>query len=115
MSGSPWWYSGDDEATSAGSASSEESSAPRSGTDWGALLSGAQRMVDWATEAVMAPHAEHSDPRAHPECLICRGITLLGDSGATSTPADDEREQTDPSSPAQGIQWIPIREDPGAP
>jgi hypothetical protein len=45
-------------------------------------------MVDWATERVMAPHAEHADPREHPDCVLCRTMTVLGDVGLRS-PAPD--------------------------
>jgi hypothetical protein len=127
MTGSPWWYSGDDEASSqddrprettseTGDATSQtgESAGSRLGADWGALLSGAQRVVDWATETVMAPHSEHADPREHPQCLICRTLALLGENGpAAPTAKADAREATD-ATPATGIEWIPIREDPTA-
>jgi hypothetical protein len=27
----------------------------------------------------MAPHAEHADPAEHPDCMVCRTVTLVGD------------------------------------
>ena len=92
--------------------------------DWTALVAGAARMVDWATERVMAPHAEHADPAEHPECMVCRTVTLIGDpvglmGGGQWSPADREpagssvdeaAAEPDPGSRAQPIRWIPIVE-----
>lgn len=111
----PWWYSGDEEGPGE---QGDEPPAPESGAtggglgDWTALLSGAARMVDWATSAVMAPHAEHDDPAEHPTCVVCRTITLVGDpgglvpggSGAPTAPAQEPRQ-------APSVIWIPIRDE----
>ena len=74
----PWWVSGGEEAV-------EPSPEPKpdGALDWGSLATGAQRLVDWATERVMGPHAEHQDPSAHPDCMVCRAMLLIGESGAT--------------------------------
>jgi hypothetical protein len=155
----PWWYSGDGDEyedsaervaraaaadvastqpevddRSSEDASEEDESNGGGGRDWTALVAGAQRMVGWATERVMAPHAEHADPREHPDCVLCRTMTVLGDVGLRSPapdPAgdrptadadlddgdsdDDAAEGDDapdeacgPRGPAQ-IEWIPIR------
>jgi hypothetical protein len=128
----PWWFSGDDEqdsdgdraprtkkpvvseesATSDESATSEESG-DSPGMDWSTLMAGAQRMVDWATEKVMAPHAEHDDPAEHPQCMVCRTILLVGDRSGLGTPMADN-DPTVPTAPhvdrPAPIQWIPIRD-----
>jgi hypothetical protein len=155
----PWWYSGDgdeyedsaervsraatadvastqpegDDRSSAGAREEGESNGGGA-RDWTALVVGAQRMVDWATERVMAPHAEHADPREHPDCVLCRTMTVLGDVGLRSPapdPArdlltadadhddddadDDDAEGDDAPEEARGplgraqIEWIPIR------
>jgi hypothetical protein len=129
MSGrSPWWYSGEEEEgppTEPGSreeAEPDDDTSPASALDWGALLTGAARMVDWATSAVMAPHAEHVDPADHPQCVVCRTITLVGDpTGLLPRPAPTADSASDapeslwsaaprPAEPAVGIVWIPIVE-----
>lgn len=136
----PWWYSGDDEGPAAdapgttnaaeGAAGPERSQGGDSatGVDWTALVVGAQRVVEWATERVMAPHAEHAEPAEHPECMVCRTLVVLGESGAgPMPPAPDAHEahasgaqvpadpgEADPMSMPRGpgqIQWIPIREE----
>jgi hypothetical protein len=142
MSGkTPWWYSGEgddgeivaetpsspeayspqtpDDASPGASAENEESAG--GARDWTALVMGAQRIVDWATERVMAPHAEHQDPAEHPDCVVCRTMAVLGDVGLRSPApvyedAEAEQDVNDVSSPGEGaarrpdvIQWIPIR------
>ena len=128
----PWWYSGGPEGDGAETAGSEaeridepgaghddenstnadgESAA---GMDWTLLVAGAQRMVDWATERVMAPHAEHGDPAEHPQCVVCRTIVLVGDAGGMGVPGPDDDVAESNGGPAP-IVWIPIREDAGRP
>jgi hypothetical protein len=119
----PWWYSGDDQPSDEQpnpdeqpTAAGTDGAAPTAGVDWSILMAGAQRMVDWATDKVMAPHAEHDDPSEHPQCMVCRTIVLVGDSsGRGPGPA----EPADPEAPAattatdgapEAIRWIPIRD-----
>ena len=92
--------------------------------DWTALVAGAARMVDWATERVMAPHAEHDDPAEHPDCMVCRTVTLIGDpvglmtSGQRRSPDDEDAAQVADAplaeaaetTGAQPIRWIPVVE-----
>lgn len=141
----PWWYSGDDEEPPAADApgarsAAEDAAGPErtpggesaTGVDWTALVVGAQRVVEWATERVMAPHAEHAEPAEHPECMVCRTLVVLGERGAgPMPPAQDAPEApspapqepvdpagADPTSMPHGpgqIQWIPIREEFVAP
>lgn len=71
-------------------------------------------MVDWATERVLAPHAEHTDPADHPECMVCRTVTLIGDPVGLLSPAETTGAATTGSAAATGaqpIRWIPIVED----
>ena len=105
----PWWYSGDDAqpgtpidpADAAEGAGQTASDGPTAGMDWSALLAGAARMVDWATSAVMAPHAEHDDPEQYPDCVVCRTLVLVGEPMAPPSPAPE---------PAEPITWIPFRD-----
>jgi hypothetical protein len=79
-------------------------------------------MVDWATEKVMAPHAEHVDPRQHPQCVVCRTMVLLGE--VPTSPGDAAPDaDLGTASPADGppatrptsIEWITIRGEGGEP
>jgi len=119
----PWWYSGGAEAEPAPDSAPEagtdpdpdaDDGAPDSGMDWSMLVAGAQRMVDWATERVMAPHAEHDDPAQYPQCVVCRTLLLVGDSGGLPDVEDGLDRDEAPDGPAP-IVWIPIREDGGRP
>jgi hypothetical protein len=140
MSGerSPWWYSGDDELGDRGESvpppgpadSVESTSGTADDTDpdasapvdWMGLLSGAARMVDWATTAVMAPHAEHADPADHPQCLVCRTILLVGDPSDLLRPkAEPDDAPVDADEPvivdarvregALAVTWIPFADE----
>jgi hypothetical protein len=132
----PWWYSGDDDLPVAGQVADTagvpeptadpEPSAGEGPTamDWTALVAGAARMVDWATERVIAPHAEHENPAEHPDCMVCRTVALIGDPAGLMTqrpPADDGPAAPDEGDDAPGpwraerqcaqpIRWIPIVE-----
>lgn len=97
----PWWYSGSEESGSEESGSDAPVAGPM---DWTALAAGAQRLVDWATERVMAPHAEHVDPAAHPQCVVCRTLLVIGDRSGTSS--GEPTAETRPT--ADDIAWIPI-------
>lgn len=106
--GAPWWFSGDEPDEPDEPKASTGPSVP--GLDWTALASGAQRLVDWATERVMAPHAEHDDPRAHPQCVVCRTMLLIGE--RATPPAEEEQTRPDAADDAADdsaeIVWIPI-------
>ena len=132
----PWWYSGDDDETVpvepvSPDAAPESDATPdpddsSSAMDWTALVAGAARMVDWATERVMVPHAEHTDPSLHPDCMVCRTVTLIGDPvglmAGGSRPSADAEAGDDTEAAASGpvassgpqpIRWIPIIEPGG--
>lgn len=140
--GRPWWYSGDeDDAVASVEADAEPDSEPQSaepqadeppsgegsGIEWTALLMGAQRMVDWATERVMAPHAEHDVPADHPQCVVCRTMVLIGEGRSpvaeetTESSSADGRDQADDVVDGAArvrdrqIAWIPIRPGAGEP
>jgi hypothetical protein len=130
----PWWYSGDDEEPLASDAAGPGTPAPdeapgaatgegSGGVDWTALVVGAQRVVEWATERVMAPHADHADPSDHPECVVCRTMVVLGEPGSAPPPptgapsrtaqegdAGDAAEWAAMPAAVEQIQWIPIRD-----
>ena len=105
----PWWYSGGDDGEPDEAAPDEASESAT--TDWMGLLAGAVRMVDWATSTVMAPHSEHEDPAEHPECLVCRTITLVGDPvGLTTTVA--RAGATAAAAPLPEVRWLPFEPGP---
>lgn len=90
MSGhTPWWFSGEP----------EEARASRPRVDLGQFTSGAQFLLDLARQALVAPHAGHTTPADHPECLICRTMAVVSEASttATSAPADASR-----------IEWITL-------
>ncbi|MEY4136223.1 MAG: hypothetical protein RL205_351 [Actinomycetota bacterium] len=95
----PWWFSGD---ASAGEPSSGDvpnsSDAPGTGMTLGSLIAGAQQLFDWASELMLAPHADHGDPREHPDCLVCKGTALV--QGVRSEASAPRAERT--------ISWIPV-------
>lgn len=99
--GAPWWFSGDEPEDS-----EEQKPSPGPSVDWTALATGAQRLVDWATERVMAPHAEHDDPHAHPQCVVCRTLLLIGE--RPPPPSPDAASPAAASDSAPDIAWIPI-------
>ena len=127
----PWWYSGDgskepvephepvepndakepvepyQDAQPGGASSDGPEPGDSAPVDWMGLLAGAARMVDWATSAVLTPHAEHADPAEHPQCVVCRAILLVGDRGAAV--AEEPRD----AAPAPRIRWIPVVDEPG--
>ena len=105
----PWWYSGDQPDDAPSLDDPTDSSRESSGTDWMSLLSGAQRVVDWAAERVMAPHAGHADPAAHPDCLVCRSMLLVGE--RFLGPFGGERREMPPRHRPPEIVWIPIRDE----
>jgi len=100
----PWWFSGDSSAgepVSGEAASGGSSTAPGSsdsGMTLGSLIAGAQQLFDWASELVLAPHADHADPREHPDCLVCKGTALV--QGVRSEPAAPRA--------SRAIEWIPV-------
>lgn len=114
MSGQqPWWYSGADRPGADRSGSdrpgAEESPPPDAaagGPGLGDLVSMASTLVDWATDRVMAPHADHADPAAHPQCLICRATRVLG--AATASGGAEPRV-------GREIRWIEIDDGPADP
>jgi hypothetical protein len=110
----PWWFSGGEEPDEGpgdeGTEPSSETGADQESVpiDWTTLVSGAMRMMDWATGAVMAPHAEHDDPTEHPQCVVCRGILLMGrQETVPEAAAPDEQRH----AAATSITWIPISDE----
>ena len=99
----PWWYSG--AAPQEGAHRAEGSPEPaepdretRARFDLAGLASGAQQLVDLARQALLAPHAGHEDPRDHPECMLCRTMSALGE-----VRAGPER-----AAPGPGVEWIAL-------
>lgn len=102
--GTPWWYSGDpvgDHATDPSPGSDDRPTRGRfevPGLDLAGLASGAQQLVELARQALLAPHAAHDDPRAHPDCVICRTMAALGEA----------RVERDAPTRSTGIEWITL-------
>lgn len=100
MTNPPWWFSGDE--------ADDAPSPPR--FDPGALIAAASQLVDWATEKIVTPHAEHDDPSEHPTCVLCRSASVLqglsGTSEITVQTADQTTQPADEQA-LSGIRWIP--------
>ena len=120
----PWWYSAQGQSRASDGSASEGSSPGADGSDGpaaegpssgapslGDFVSMASTLVEWATDRVMAPHAEHTNPAEHPQCLICRASRMLG--AATESASSDAPVATERSAGA--IAWIPITDDPSDP
>lgn len=73
----PWWFTGD----------APQSKPP---LDLSGLASGAQFVVDWARESLLATHQTHLDPADHPQCLMCRAMDLFGAAAAPTPPDEGE-------------------------
>lgn len=86
----PWWFSGDEVA--------DDARRPSGGVDFGALAAGASQVVDWARSLIVAPHAEHLDPRDHPQCVICQATRFMG---VVSDPSSAP-------SPRPEVEWIDV-------
>lgn len=69
------------------------------------LVSGVGQALTWARETVVTPHAAHTDPAQHPECVICRGMTMV--QGALPTSAPDTGAD-DAGRGAASVRWIPV-------
>ena len=82
----PWWFSEEEE---------EQPVAGKSMDLW-ALLGSVQRLAGWAqqmtAEQVLAPHADHTDPSAHPTCLVCRTMAVLADVRGFADPGGGSTE-----------------------
>lgn len=63
------------------------------------LVAGVGQAMSWAREAVVAPHALHQDPTQHPECVICKGMTVVQGAAQQGAPA---------SEPPAEVRWIPV-------
>ena len=60
---------------------------------------------------MLAPHAEHDDPREHPSCLLCRAQRFMGEGPdavdvPVSQPSNDAAESVTRTPGV--IQWLPI-------
>jgi len=95
----PWWFSGDSSAgEQAPSDAPKSADSSESGMSFGSLIAGAQQLFDWASDLVLAPHADHADPSEHPDCLICKGTALV--QGVRSEPLEPRR--------VREVSWIRV-------
>lgn len=106
----PWWYSGPRDGTDGDAA--EHAAADRAAVGLAGLIDGAQRLVGWAAQTVLTPHAQHASPAEHPACVLCQASTLFADApsvlerlAARSQP-DGPEPTGDPS-----IRWLPVRDE----
>lgn len=133
----PWWYSAaegepdGDPRQESGSTSGRESGSVgpdgRSMDVW-ALLGSLQRLATWAQQVtadqVLAPHAEHEDPTAHPTCVMCRTMAVLADvrgfagtgagrSGGTGQSTGEPADHVGSAAAADaGIRWLEVHRGP---
>lgn len=63
------------------------------------LVAGVGQAMAWARDAVVAPHASHTDPAEHPECVICKGMSVV--QGANGQSAETPAASTP-------IRWVPV-------
>lgn len=93
-----------------------------SSLDAAGLVSGVGQAMAWARETVVAPHAAHGDPGEHPECVICRGMTMVQSATGQSATGQAATGQAAPASstsstaPTTVTRWVPVtrRERPAA-
>jgi hypothetical protein len=101
----PWWFSEEEE---------EQPSAGKSLDLW-ALLGSVQRLAGWAqqmtAEQVLAPHAEHTDPSAHPTCLVCRTMAVLADVRGFADPGGSSIDE-DTTVRAARTLWLKVHRGP---
>jgi hypothetical protein len=100
----PWWYSEEEDEPSGGKS-----------LDLWALLGSVQRLAGWAqhmtAEQILAPHAEHSDPSAHPTCLVCRTMAVLADVRGFAEPGGSPAEGG-ASVRETGTLWLKVHRGP---
>ena len=106
----PWWFSGHGaeqsedrrhDPTAEGGAGFSFAGVRLGGLTLSNITAGAQQLVDLARHALVTPHAEHSDPREHGDCILCRALTLIAQ---TADPVDRGRN---------AVAWIDL--DPPQP
>lgn len=109
MNTPPWWYSGDEsERIPSDDADGNERSMR---IDPSGLIAAANQLVDWATERIVTPHAEHGDPSEHPTCVLCRSASVIA--GLTPTAPPGAAAMGEPH--AAPVRWIPCTDQRGAP
>lgn len=92
----PWWLSGNDDSGS-GSAG-ESSQGPNSSWDVASMLGMVTSMAgQWWAASGASDHPDHGDPSEHPDCVMCKGLLMLG--SATTAPAAE----------LPTVRWLPIR------
>lgn len=106
MTTPPWWYSGDERDGDRADDRAERSMR----IDPSGLIAAANQLVDWATERIVTPHAEHSDPAEHPTCVLCRSASVI--SSLTSTAPSDV--PTMGETQVSPVRWIPTEDQRGA-
>ena len=91
----PWWFSGE---------GSDPPPDRPSDTNWLSLLGSLGAMLgevagDWWAASGAGAHSEHTDPKEHPSCVICKAMTTV-----TVTLAEPEGREL----PA--VRWLHVRQ-----
>ncbi len=93
----PWWL-GDDARDRD---DSDSSGSDKKASDFAGQVTG---WVTWlqglAQQRIVEPHRQHTDPREHPTCVLCRTSMLVD----TADPRESET-----------IVWVPTTIDPTLP
>ena len=91
----PWWLSDNEEPSDQGSSSRD------SGSSWdmASMLGMVTSMAgEWWASSGASDHSGHGDPADHLECVICKGLLVLG-TATSVAPVTELRE----------VRWLPIR------
>ena len=111
MNTPPWWYSGDDGDGDRVDGVDGLDGAERSVRfDPSGLIAAANQLVDWATERIVTPHAEHSNPAEHPTCVLCRSASVI----SSLTPTAPMDAPTVGETLVSPVRWIPTEDQRGA-
>lgn len=93
----PWWLSGDEPGDPRGGDANASRNESTFEPNWMSLLGSLGSLAgQWWTASGTGDHASHGDPGEHPECLVCRAMTVI------STQGPEPRV-------VPGVRWLPIR------
>jgi hypothetical protein len=91
----PWWLSSE-----TGDANRSQN-AGDTGASWDmtSMLGMVSSLAgQWWASSGASEHATHDDPAEHPDCVVCKGLLMLG--SATRPPDPDV---------LPAVRWLPIR------
>jgi hypothetical protein len=99
--GRPWWLSSETGGTGEDENAGSKSDTGGAGTSWDvtSMLGMVSSLAgQWWASSGASEHATHEDPANHPDCVVCKGLLVLG--SATRTPDLDV---------LPAVRWLPIR------